>query len=59
MRGRSVIPSTLRVEHGDPTTDALLWLPDQVLGATGAAFAGETRYADHLATTVETIWVRA
>ncbi|MCJ1713959.1 hypothetical protein [Curtobacterium sp. VKM Ac-2922] len=40
LRGRRIIPASLRVEHGDPTAEPMLWLPDQVLGAFGAASEG-------------------
>lgn len=39
LRGRSVLPPSLRVEHGDPEEEPMLWLPDQVLGAFGRARA--------------------
>jgi hypothetical protein len=29
LRVRSAIPLAMRVEHGRPSEDALLWLPDQ------------------------------
>jgi hypothetical protein len=57
LRGRFVIPPTLRVEHGDPTDDPMLWLPDQVLGATGAALAGERRYTDPFSDALESVHV--
>lgn len=37
LRGRRVLPPSLRIEHGDPDTEPMLWLPDQVLGAFGRA----------------------
>ena len=35
LRVRGAIPPTMRVEHGHPSEDALLWLPDQALGLVG------------------------
>ncbi|GAA3341030.1 hypothetical protein GCM10017714_23290 [Curtobacterium pusillum] len=39
LRGRFVVPSSLRIQHGDPKAEPMLWLPDQVLGAFGRARA--------------------
>jgi hypothetical protein len=57
LRGKFVIPPTLRVEHGEPDRDAMLWLPDQVLGAAGAALSGDSRYAEELGNAVDTLRV--
>lgn len=35
LRGRQVFPNRLRVDHGDPKVEPMLWLPDQVLGVFG------------------------
>jgi hypothetical protein len=35
LRVRGVIPPSMRIEHGRPSEDALLWLPDQALGLVG------------------------
>ncbi|WP_420366244.1 hypothetical protein AAEP80_05290 [Curtobacterium sp. L3-7] len=40
LRIRGVLPPTMRVEHGHPSDEPLLWLPDQVLGMVGACVAG-------------------
>jgi len=39
----------LRVEHGDPRTEELLWLPDAVAGAYTTAHLGAGQYWDRLA----------
>jgi hypothetical protein len=57
LRGRFVIPSTLRVRHGDPGEDPMLRLPDQVLGATGLALSGDRRYVAPLGGALETLHV--
>lgn len=40
-RIRGAFPPGLRVEHGAPEADALLWLPDQVLGIVGRALTAD------------------
>jgi len=40
-RVRRAFPPGLRVEHGAPEADALLWLPDQVLGIVGRTLAAD------------------
>lgn len=54
LRGRRVIPAALRVEHGDPEHEPMLWLPDQVLGAFGLARAEGHALDGRLAAGLET-----
>ncbi|MFF1830269.1 hypothetical protein [Paenarthrobacter sp. NPDC058040] len=44
LRGRRVMPQTLRVEIRLPSEEPMLWIPDQVLGAIGDAEAGEAKW---------------
>ncbi|WP_058730002.1 hypothetical protein [Curtobacterium oceanosedimentum] len=57
LRGRRVIPSSLRIEHGDPRCEPLLWLPDQVLGAIGRAVTDARPLPVPLASAVQTFEV--
>ena len=57
LRGRRIIPSSVRVRHGDPDVEPLLWLPDQVLGAFGRARAEGRALGDTLRNTTETYHV--
>lgn len=41
MRNARVLSRRLRVEHGLPTQEPLLWLPDAVCGAVGDDRCGE------------------
>jgi len=58
LKGRMVAPSTFRVEHGDPGLDPMLWLPDQVLGAAGAALSGDGRFVAALGSALDSVHVR-
>ncbi len=58
LKGRLVAPSTFRVEHGDPGLDPMLWLPDQVLGAAGAALSGDRRFVALLGSSLDSVHVR-
>lgn len=44
LRGRRVMPQTLRVEVQLPSEEPMLWIPDQVLGAIGDAEAGDAKW---------------
>ena len=44
-----LVEDGLRMEHAAGIDEPLLWLPDSVASATGAARRGETRYLDQLA----------
>lgn len=43
LRGKKSIPSTLRVDIALPSTEPMLWIPDQVLGTIGDAEADDSR----------------
>ncbi len=58
LRGRRVIPSSLRVEHGDPRSEPMLWLPDQLLGMFGEAYTTGLPLARSIADGLETFDVR-
>lgn len=58
LRGRRAIPADLRIDHGDPRTEPMLWLPDQVLGAVGWSARTGFPLGDALAASVETFDVR-
>lgn len=44
LRIRKVMPEGLRVEIAQPSTEPMLWIPDQMLGALGDAEADEGRW---------------
>jgi hypothetical protein len=46
MRGQRAVPATLRVDIGRPSVEPMLWLPDVVAGAVGAARNGNPSYLD-------------
>ena len=35
LRGKGSLPKTLRIEIQQPSTEPMLWIPDQLLGALG------------------------
>jgi hypothetical protein len=41
LRGSRSMPKTLRVDIAQPSTEPMLWIPDQVLGAMGDAEAND------------------
>lgn len=58
LRGRRVIPKTLRVEHGAPRSEPMLWLPDQLLGMFGEAMTTGKPLSDSITDGLETFEVR-
>lgn len=58
LRGRRVIPKTLRVEHGDPKCEPMLWLPDQLFGMFGEAMSFRRPLPSPMADGIETFTVR-
>ncbi|GAA2122181.1 hypothetical protein [Kocuria atrinae] len=44
LRGKRSIPSSLRVEIAKPSTEPMLWVPDQVLGAMGDAASDDGQW---------------
>ena len=55
LRGKKSILSALRVDIALPSTEPMLWIPDQVLGAIGDAEADEGRWLDQYQGTIERI----
>lgn len=51
LRSRGGIDRALRVDHGLPSSEPMLWAADQVLGAIGEAFAGRESYFDRIEAT--------
>ncbi|MPY12311.1 hypothetical protein [Arthrobacter bussei] len=41
LRGRQAMPKTLRVDIAQPSSEPMLWIPDQMLGAMGDAEAND------------------
>lgn len=41
LRGRKAMPKTLRVDIALPSSEPMLWIPDQMLGAMGDAEAND------------------
>ena len=56
-RARHVIGHGLRVDHGDPTKEPLLWLPDIVAGAVMATHRGDGRWRDAIVPLIDEIHV--
>ncbi|MEX1908685.1 hypothetical protein L6241_10335 [Janibacter sp. Y6] len=44
LRGSRRLTPSIRLNFGKPSGEPLLWLPDQVLGAVGAADSGDDRW---------------
>lgn len=44
LRSRGGLPSSMRVDFARPLEEPMLWIPDAVAGAIGAARAGDDRY---------------
>lgn len=40
LRSKQALPEGLRIDHGQPSTEPMLWIADQVLGALGESLAG-------------------
>lgn len=45
LRGKRSLPRSLRVDIGLPSTEPMLWIPDQVLGALGDAKCEDGQWA--------------
>ncbi|TYC96639.1 hypothetical protein FQ377_13725 [Arthrobacter echini] len=41
LRGRQAMPASLRVDIAQPSSEPMLWIPDQMLGAMGDAEAND------------------
>jgi hypothetical protein len=48
LRGKGTIPKSFRVEFSRPSDEPMLWIPDAVAGAVGAARVGEDLYPSKL-----------
>lgn len=55
LRGKKSIPSSTRVDIALPSSEPMLWIPDQVLGAMGDAEADETVWLDQYQGAIERI----
>ncbi|ROQ30955.1 hypothetical protein EDF46_3467 [Frondihabitans sp. PhB188] len=55
LRGRGALPATLRVDHGLPSEEPMLWIADQALGALGESLAGDNAWFEQLAASVNVI----
>lgn len=55
LRGKKSIPSSIRVDIALPSTEPMLWIPDQVLGGMGDAEAHETVWLDQCQGAIERI----
>ncbi|WP_439693510.1 hypothetical protein ACRQ4B_04555 [Curtobacterium sp. SP.BCo] len=49
---------SLRVEHGDPKHEPMLWLPDQVLGMLGESLSTGRQLPGPIADGIQTFGVR-
>lgn len=57
LRGKQTIPSSLRVEVGQPSSEPMLWVPDQVLGAVGDLHTGQGHWIDQYRQPIEQITI--
>jgi hypothetical protein len=58
LRRKQALPKGLRIDHGQPSAEPMLWIADQVLGALGERMSGgTTRWFDAIrpSTTVREI----
>lgn len=55
LRGSKSIPSTLRVDIAQPSTEPMLWIPDQMLGAIGDAEGDDSTWFEMYDGAVERI----
>ena len=55
LRGRGALPRGMRVEHGHPLDEPMLWIADQVVGAVGDDHVGDHRWLRALAASVEIV----
>lgn len=55
LRSQHAISSWLRVDIGRPLEEPMLWVPDAVCGAIGAARTGNTVWLDLMRQSVEEI----
>lgn len=55
LRGRGGLPRGMRVDHGNPLDEPMLWIADQIVGAVGDAHTGDDRWLQALANAVELI----
>lgn len=53
LRAKGTMPEGLRVDIEQPSTEPMLWIPDQVLGALGDAEAGQGRWFEQYGGVVE------
>ncbi|WBU37168.1 hypothetical protein [Homoserinibacter sp. YIM 151385] len=55
LRSKRAIPADLRVDHGLPREEPMLWIADQVLGALGASIVGEDRWYTAIRDSIEVV----
>lgn len=53
LRGKRSIPSDLRVDIQQPSTEPMLWIPDQVLGAMGDASVNQRRWLEQYGNVID------
>ncbi len=57
LRIKNVIPPTLRIEHQNPLTEQMLWIPDQLLGALEETLGGQHRWFEKLEARVRIVHI--
>ena len=58
LRGKRSLPADVRVEIQQPSSEPMLWIPDQVLGAVGDAETGHPEWVAPLRATLTRIDIR-
>lgn len=53
LRGRGGLPASLRIDHGQPSEEPMLWVPDQVVGAVAESLAGDHSFRSRLESSIE------
>lgn len=55
LRGAGTLTGALHVDFGDPNVEPMLWIPDAIAGAFGAARRGNSVWRDALGVTIDVI----
>lgn len=57
LRGRQALPESLRIYHGQPSSEPMLWIPDQVVGAMADSLAGDHSLRSRLESSIEIVHI--
>jgi hypothetical protein len=56
-RSQHVISHKIRIDHADPATEPLLWVPDIVAGTANASEAGNHSWSDEIKSLTTIMWI--